>query len=72
MHHGSAVVKMNDLIFDVSLLVLFFPFAVFRENLCFRNELTIKKMCLRNYISQQCGLNISFHLYFWIMNTDTT
>ena len=46
MHHGSPVVKMNDLIFVVNLLVLFFPFAVFRENLCFRNELTIQKCAL--------------------------
>ena len=47
MHHGSSVVKMDDLIFMLFSTRSIFPFAVFRENLCFRNELTIKKCALK-------------------------
>ena len=42
MHHGSSVVKMDDLMFMLFSSRSIFPFALFRKNLCFRNELTTK------------------------------
>ena len=55
MHHGSSVVKMDDFIFMLFYSFYFFHLLFFMK-ICFRNELTNKKMCLRP------GSNVKSHM----------
>ena len=52
MHHGSSVVKMDDLIFMLFSTRSIFCICCFSFKFVFQKRAYYKKMCLRNNISQ--------------------